>query len=248
MKVKDFIGLALVSILVFGACQSKEKKQNLDAKTLKGVYVGVMPCADCEGISTALKLNEDMTYLLQTTYQGKGIEIFQEFGKYTIDGKKREITLENITDRPSKYLYENHNLVQLDMNGKKISGVLALNYILLKKEFDGISNRRWKLTELSGKAITDNKAFITIDTKEGRAFGNGGCNNFTAAYELDEATGRLRFSKIATTQMACIDMETETAFLEILENIDNYSMNGEKMTLNKAKMAPLAVFEAVYVE
>lgn len=48
--------------------------------------------------------------------------------------------------------------------------------------------------------------------------------------------------------MACIDMEVENQFMAVLEKANNYSLNGNTMTLNKAKMAPLAIFEAVETE
>jgi heat shock protein HslJ len=40
-------------------------------------------------------------------------------------------------------------------------------------------------------------------------------------------------------------METEQEFAKMLEKVDNYSLNGNQMTLNKARMAPLARFEAI---
>jgi heat shock protein HslJ len=56
---------------------------------------------------------------------------------------------------------------------------------------------------------------------------------------------QITLSQVATTMMACLDMTVETQFMEILKTADNYSLNGNTMTLNKARMAPLAVFEAV---
>ena len=47
--------------------------------------------------------------------------------------------------------------------------------------------------------------------------------------------------------MACPDMETETQFYKVLEMVDNYYHNNDTLILNKAKMAPLARFVAVYL-
>jgi heat shock protein HslJ len=44
--------------------------------------------------------------------------------------------------------------------------------------------------------------------------------------------------------MACPDMKTEQILAEVLKTVDNYSLSGQRMTLNKARMAPLAVFQA----
>jgi len=42
-------------------------------------------------------------------------------------------------------------------------------------------------------------------------------------------------------------MDIEKAFLDVLSAVDNYSLNGGHLTLNRARMAPLARFEAVYL-
>jgi hypothetical protein len=43
-------------------------------------------------------------------------------------------------------------------------------------------------------------------------------------------------------------MEKEVAFMEVLQKADNYAIQGKTLSLNKARMAPLAKFEAVYVK
>jgi heat shock protein HslJ len=80
--------------------------------------------------------------------------------------------------------------------------------------------------------------------EENRLNGNGGCNSFTGHFELKPGN-RLAFSKIAATLMACPDMQIETQLIEALETADHYSLLGDTLTLNKARMAPLARFEAV---
>ena len=45
--------------------------------------------------------------------------------------------------------------------------------------------------------------------------------------------------------MACPNMEDESAFINAVESADNYTINGNILQLNKAKMAPLLTFEAV---
>src|SRR5680860_1196807 len=36
----------------------------------KGIYTGVLPSDDCEGIDTSISLNKDQTYLLKLRYLG----------------------------------------------------------------------------------------------------------------------------------------------------------------------------------
>jgi heat shock protein HslJ len=108
----------------------------------------------------------------------------------------------------------------------------------------------WKLTELMGKPIgptpADKKEVHIKLTKEGNKLeGFGGCNGFGGVYELKEGD-RIKFSNIIGTMIACDVLETENQLLEILRTADNYNLKGKQLVLNKARMAPLARFEAVY--
>jgi heat shock protein HslJ len=40
-------------------------------------------------------------------------------------------------------------------------------------------------------------------------------------------------------------MELETQFLKVLEMADNYTIAGDNLVLNRARMAPLARFKSV---
>lgn len=77
---------------------------------------------------------------------------------------------------------------------------------------------------------------------EMRAAGNSGCNSFTGSYELKDGS-RIRFSQMASTKMACMDMTIEQEFLNILQSADSYWFDGATLVLNRARMAPLARFE-----
>lgn len=257
MKIRNIIALAALSILVMVSYKSANAMtaQNKDGKKVQGVYVGILPCADCEGIQTAVKLNEDMSYVRQTRYLGKeGSEVFETSGTYTYDKKTKTITLLNENrESPSKYHFQKKRLTQLDMSGKKVEGELAGKYIMPKRKHLGIANTHWQLVELQGKPVnataSPREPFLMIKTEESRVTGNGSCNTFTGSCELNEQEHRIKFSKIASTKMACFeDMDIEQQFFNVLEHVDNYSINGNRMTLNRARMAPSAVFKAIYVK
>ena len=111
----------------------------------------------------------------------------------------------------------------------------------------GITDTHWKLVELLGQPVpaTQKQPFLMLDRQDHRAHGSTGCNSFSGSYTLDEAKLRISFGEMAMTQMFCEgSMETEKAFVEVLQQADNYSLGGNEMTLNKARMAPLARFEA----
>jgi uncharacterized lipoprotein NlpE involved in copper resistance len=98
-----------------------------------GVYKGITPCANCEGIETELSLNADFSFELQTKYLGKGDEKLHSIkGKFTWNFDGSTVLLENLEDRPSQYKVGENQLIQLDMKGQVIKGDLASNYVLKK--------------------------------------------------------------------------------------------------------------------
>ncbi len=107
--------------------------------------------------------------------------------------------------------------------------------------------KHWKLTELMGEPVSSieggKEAFITFEIEGNRVFGNFGCNSFSGTYTLKPGN-RITFSETASTQMMCFNMDIETKMSEVLQRADNYNLNSGKLVLNRAKMAPLARFEA----
>tara|TARA_R110002049_G_scaffold285400_1_gene466276 strand:+ start:22899 stop:23684 length:786 start_codon:yes stop_codon:yes gene_type:complete len=259
MIKKMTLQIAVITVLLITSCNSDKKKavgttseNNVQTETVdlahtsknaldwKGAYKGTLPCADCEGIKTALTLNEDASYLLEEVYLGKNDSAFKTQGTFKWDAGGQKIILSD-ADRNPYYVGENI-LFHLDKSGNKITGDLANKYVLSKNRIT-FTDTKWKLIKLMGKDIDDEKSFISFSTEDNRVFGNNSCNNFSASYKMEEGN-RITLSKFVSTMMACPDMETEKQFTDILEKADNYALNGNTMTLNKAKMAPLAVFEA----
>ncbi|MBU3084239.1 copper resistance protein NlpE [Acinetobacter seifertii] len=100
-----------------------------------GKYTGTLPCADCEGIKTELKLKDDKTYELTETYLGKGdAKPFETHGKFAFDKDNTSIiTLDNKAENRKFFIGEN-TATALDMEGKKIEGSLAEHYVLKKED------------------------------------------------------------------------------------------------------------------
>ncbi|MFV0595808.1 copper resistance protein NlpE [Shewanella sp.] len=94
-----------------------------------GEYVGVLPCASCEGIETTLTLQADNSFQLKSIYLGKDESIFKVVGKFDWDKSGSKITLSD----GSKYHVGENQLFMLDMEGNRVSGELAEHYILKKK-------------------------------------------------------------------------------------------------------------------
>ncbi|MBK7107154.1 MAG: copper resistance protein NlpE N-terminal domain-containing protein [Ignavibacteriae bacterium] len=216
----------------------------------EGTYTGILPCADCEGIETQIVLKQNMTYLKRTKYLGKSEEYFKNEGNFIWNDSGNIITLQNIKDGASKFLVGENKIIQLDMDGNRISGILADKYIITKLNNE-IVEKYWKLIELNGKRIqwkeNQQKELHFILKMDNKIIGFGGCNSFSGNYELKDGN-RISFTNIASTLMACENMETESQFFKVLNTSDNFNFRNDTLTLNKARMAPLAKFEAVYLK
>ena len=143
----------------------------------------------------------------------------------------------------------------LILGGCKISSRTESNSGLQAKAIahtESITEKYWKLIELYGKPVSTGgrDAFITLRNENNRVNGNTGCNTITGTYEIDPTRYRIKFSQMATTMMACLNMEVENELIKILNLVDNYTMtaDGKHLTLNRARMVPLALFEVVYME
>lgn len=252
-----------------GMIDEHNAKKSLD---YVGMYEGMLPCADCEGIETKLTLKQDNKYILRTQYLGKKEALpLVVSGSYNWDESGNVVILSGIKNAPNQYFVSENYIIQLDMQGNKITGPLAEKYILKKnQEFDDtkgivdtnvtvkeessdktpiIKGIKWKLIELNGKKIEkiekmDKDMFILLN-KDNRYNAFAGCNNMIGGFELKEETMRIKFNKGVSTKMACPDMTFEQEFAEMLEKVDNYSITENNLYFNKARMAPLAKFEAI---
>jgi len=96
-----------------------------------GLYTGILPCADCEGIKVQLIINRDETYELSYTYIGKCETPFVFTGTFKWDDAGGRITMRN-QNFPVRYKVGEGRLFQLDLDGNPVSGELADMYILTK--------------------------------------------------------------------------------------------------------------------
>lgn len=228
----------------------------------QGTYKGTVPCADCEGIETTISIDADSNYVISTQYlgkkKGKGMD---KKGRFSWNKEGSVITLEGIKNAPSQYQVGENMLIQLDMQGKKITGDNAALYQLIKQPAAAIATSAktettvnaaltgtyWKLTELMGNKVeagtSTKEIFVKFDNKTKKVNGNSGCNNFFGSYEAVNSY-KIKFSKMGSTKMACPKMDQERDFLNVFEKADSYIIKDNKLQLLKARMAPLAIFEA----
>lgn len=225
----------------------------------EGVYRGVLPCADCRGIETEVTVEQGGRALVRRTYLGKSDRVFTEEGRFTWDAKGRTIAISLKDGGVSHYLVGENRLVMLDREGNRITGQLAGRYILMKighpafPPAASLTETCWKLVELGGHQVgahpggKGREAHMILKSAASRVEGSGGCNRFFGSYELKPGN-RIRFSGLGSSMMACPGMESESAFFRALETADSYALDGNRLQLHKARMAPLARFEAVYLK
>lgn len=299
--MKSKIAVIVMVFSVFFACQQKETEQKnaqkdmiksngIDGHNAKnsldyvGTYKGILPCADCEGLETTVVVNENNTYCVKTKYLGKGDKVFEKKGTFSWNKSGNTIILSDMENAPKFYFVGENTLTQLDMEGKKITGSLAEEYILSKQPVSNstietsendnqptvnlndrieaktviktgnpavgkftLAETKWKLVELNSKVIKQKgkKAyFLKLNSKDGRFSAFAGCNNMMGNYVM-KTSFSLSFSPVASTMMACPEMDLEQKFAAMLEKVDSYIIVEDELQLVKGKMAPLARFKAI---
>lgn len=207
-----------------------------------GIYQGILPCANCEGIQIQLILNSDLSFLLEMRYNGKDEKILKTKGSFIWSAEANKITLDD-SDKQSFLVGENQ-LFQLDENGSKMSGDLTVKYILEKQKIE-LTGKYWKLVRLNGKSVKvgNKQPFIIFSKEENRVNGNGGCNLFFGKYELNDGN-RVKFSPFAMTKMACIDSNIEDEFMQVTEKTTSYSVTLNELVFQDELETTLAKFEA----
>ena len=108
----------------------------------------------------------------------------------------------------------------------------------------------WKLAEMEGipaEAINAGADAFTLkfDAADTLVSGRTNCNRFFGKYEKQD--GKLEFSNLGMTRMACPDMQYEDAFVKMLDEVDRFEIKGAELTLFDDHKA-LAVFKAVEKE
>ncbi|MCH6201835.1 copper resistance protein NlpE [Aquiflexum sp. LQ15W] len=146
------VSLILISIFLW-SCQKNVEKDDLivddsmfesEESTLDdghsasnsldffGVYRGILPCADCEGIETIIELGTENSYTKKITYLGsENQNVIETSGTFTWNEAGNTITLTG-EDIPNQYFVGENILFHLDETGSRITGDLAEKYQLKK--------------------------------------------------------------------------------------------------------------------
>lgn len=99
---------------------------------------------------------------------------------------------------------------------------------------------RWEVTEIRGQAVAPSGSardahLLFYPGQVSRVSGSTGCNKLNGTFEL-LGEGRIRFSPLATTKMACPDGANEALLLDALGKVNNYYFADSNLMLLNAKM------------
>lgn len=98
-----------------------------------------------------------------------------------------------------------------------------------------LEGTQWKLTEMNGEAdpvfeAEEDTFNFVLDPSENKLLGRGACNYIFGYYGC-EGEDELVISQLAGTKMACPDQDVETRFGEQLQEVDRFSIEGDRLTL-----------------
>jgi copper homeostasis protein (lipoprotein) len=257
-KIFLFLPLILVTI----ACTNTKKQlAESDAASMpdmhtsrialdwQGVYRGIHPCADCEGIRTQLVI-ADSTYQLTSQYLSKSDSLFVEKGTFSwLDDGNTIVLYDALLQERTYYKVGENQLRMLDKEGKAIDSQLASMYIL-HKETMPLENKTWSLISMQNKfdkqlASMSVRPFILF-SEGNKIHGSGGCNRFFGSYTSAD-NDRISFSAIGSTRKACIEtMKIEDAFFAVLQRVESYKVQQDTLKLRDKEEHELAVFYFSY--
>ena len=88
----------------------------------------------------------------------------------------------------------------------------------------------WTLNSVDGQQVTYK---VTLDNSTaGRIAGRAPCNTYFGRFDV--ADGKVTLGPIASTRMACADMAAETAYLQMLQAVDQIEETPGQLVLSGA--------------
>lgn len=134
--------IAICSLLLLSGCGEKQENTSsrIDAAhnarnslNVHGTYSGTLPCASCPGIETTIVLGEDNSYTKAIHYLDEpDPNRFLSSGAYQWNDAGNTITLIG-EEAPNQYFVCENTLIQLDVEGNRITGETVANYRLAKE-------------------------------------------------------------------------------------------------------------------
>ncbi len=106
--------------------------------------------------------------------------------------------------------------------------------------------KKWELSVLHGNRIELMPNIYIEFAKGNKITGFTGCNRLTGTYII-ENKNKIKIKKLGITRMACNEkvMELEHKFIEMLDSVDNFTLENDNLKLNIGQKTQVAEFYAM---
>lgn len=107
----------------------------------------------------------------------------------------------------------------------------------------------WVLEEMNGKAVSKadfngkDVPNMEININTNRFSGFSGCNRMNGSLFFEKDL--LRFTNVASTRMACPNLDGESEFLKALQNANSYSVGNNRLYLSNNSQENLLTFKKI---
>jgi uncharacterized membrane protein/uncharacterized lipoprotein NlpE involved in copper resistance len=131
---KILILLTITFLIIIGCSSAPEFVPDPKSVTFltNGIWLGMLPCADCEGIDYQINLKNDYTFKQKSVYKGKSEEIFIDEGRWGFVSDS--VIAVSGNEDYKMFLIQQDHLVMLDQDGNKIESSFEERYHLSKDD------------------------------------------------------------------------------------------------------------------
>lgn len=99
------------------------------------------------------------------------------------------------------------------------------------KDAKPLVGTQWHLVQIMGRDVDKpDDSYTLLFAADGNVSGTGDCNRITGRYSADEKRA-LKLSQMASTRMMCPDQKSENEYLQMLERVTHYEMDGDMMLM-----------------
>ena len=234
---------------------------------LPATFFGVLPCADCKGIRRQIELRSDSRFVqtFERLHDGHNRQIEVSCGIWWVSHEGARLTLDagcdpaednvrwvwRVKDTGTLRLLEAERDSLPAGPSAELTRTDSLPSIWDDKLFSSytpctpLADTRWVPRRIGRRLVKvrdrQHEPWLLLDSKGRKVTGSGGCNRFTGDYDKGVQTLRLR--SLAATRMACPELRSEAAFLQVLEQTWGYRVTGRRLELLDEGGAVLAEFE-----
>ncbi len=113
----------------------------------------------------------------------------------------------------------------------------------VKNKKDLRLNDIWIAKQIYGTPLSDQNKLPTLEINlvEQQVFGSDGCNNYQGSL-TNLTASTINFGPLAATKKLCQNMDYPEVFNKALSEVENYKLEGLKLTLYSSENKPLIVF------